>query len=289
MDMERLSLTVTPEQDGRTVKSLMRRELAMAEGRISSVKFRPEGIVLNGQPAHTTARVHTGDVLSVLIADRGSNPAPPMAAEVPVLWEDEAFAIINKPAHISVYGGTRLNLASSFADKWGKDTEFHPVNRLDVGTTGLMVLAKDGYIHDRLRRMLHTDRFLREYEAVAQGAVSPPQGTIDLPISSEPVEGTRRAIDPEGLPSRTDYTVLRTSPDRSLLRLRLYTGRTHQIRVHMAATGHPLVGDERYGATDLALPRPALHSCHIRLLHPLTGEEIDIEAPMPEDMASLMR
>jgi 23S rRNA-/tRNA-specific pseudouridylate synthase len=151
-----------------------------------------------------------------------------------------------------------------------------------------LTVAKSGYIHDRLRRLLHTEAFCREYLAVCQGEPQPPQGSVTLPISPGPVEGTRRAIDPQGLPSRTDYETLQTDGERSLLRLRLYTGRTHQIRLHMAALGHPLVGDRLYGAADLALPRPALHSCHIRLTHPITGETLDIASPLPEDMAALL-
>jgi RluA family pseudouridine synthase len=173
------------------------------------------------------------------------------------------------------------------AYKWGKDIQYHPVNRLDVGTTGLLVVAKNGYIHDRLRRLLHTQDFIREYLAVCQGVPQPVRGTISLPISSAPVAGTRRAIDPQGLPSRTDYETLQTDGERSLLRLRLYTGRTHQIRLHMAALGHPLVGDKLYGAQDLALPRPALHSHFIHLIHPITGAVVELSSPLPPDIKRL--
>lgn len=287
--MERLTLTVTAEQAGRTVKSLMRRELAMAGSLISSVKFREGGILLNGRPVHTTAAVRAGDVLSVLIADRGRNAAAPLAGDVPIVWEDGALAIVDKPAGIAVYGGNRPNLAGILRAKWGENIQFHPVNRLDVGTSGLMVVAKDGYTHDRLRRLLHTDGFQREYLAVCQGTPRPPAASIELPISRGPVEGTRRAIDGAGLPSRTDYEVLRTAGSRSLLRLRLYTGRTHQIRVHLSAAGCPLVGDRLYGAADLTLSRPALHAWRVRLVHPITGRPIDLTSPLPEDMAALCR
>jgi RluA family pseudouridine synthase len=285
---QRLTITITPELAGRTVKSLMRQELAMAQSYIASVKFRPGGILLNGKPVRTPARVQTGDILSVTIADLGQNLARPLDMPLSVAWEDEYFAILDKPAGIGVYGEGTPNLAGILAHKWGKNIQFHPVNRLDVGTSGLLVAAKSGYIHDRLRRLLHTDDFVREYLAVVQGTPQPPQGTVILPISPGPTEGTRRAIDPQGLPSRTDYDTLKTQVSRTLLRLRLYTGRTHQIRLHMAALGHPLVGDRLYGASDLALPRPALHSCHIRLTHPVTGEHLDITSPLPEDMAALL-
>lgn len=286
--MDRLTLTVTPEQAGRTIKSLMQSELSMSNTRISSVKFRPRGILLNGVQARTTDRVKTGDILSISIADRHQNTAAPMELDIPILWEDDSLLVVNKPAGVGVYGGNRPNLAGVFSSKWGPNREFHPVNRLDVGTSGLLVITKDGYTHDRLRRLLHTESFQREYLAVAEGTVTPEAGVIALPISRAPISGTRRAIDPAGLPSRTDYEVLETMESRTLLRLRLHTGRTHQIRVHMAAMGHPLVGDRQYGAADCPIDRPALHSHRLFLTHPLTGEIVDVTAPLPEDMKFIM-
>lgn len=286
--MERLTLTVTDEQSGRTVQSLLRRELCMADGRISSAKFRPDGILLNGARVRVTERVRAGDTLSVDISDRGKNAAAPLELHMDIVWEDACLAILDKPAGVSVYGKNMPNIAGILANKWGENIEFHPVNRLDVGTTGLMVAARDGYTHDRLRRMLHTDGFVREYLAVAQGEVTPPRGRIELPISRRPVEGTRREIDGGGLPSRTDYEVISVSNGRSLVTLRLHTGRTHQIRLHMSAIGHPLAGDRMYGASDLAISRPALHSHHIKLTHPVTGEVIDLTAPLPEDMKAII-
>lgn len=286
--MERLTLTVAPDQAGRTIKSLMLQELSMSNTLLSSLKFRPDGILKNGARARVTDRVKSGDILSFSIADRRQNTASPMKLDISIPWEDDSLLVVDKPAGVGVYGGNRPNLAGFFALKWGKNHEFHPVNRLDVGTSGLLVITKDGYTHDRLRRLLHTDNFRREYLAVAEGTVTPDTGTIALPISRTPVSGTCRAIDPGGLPSRTDYQVLHAAKNRTLLRLRLYTGRTHQIRVHMAAIGHPLVGDRQYGAADCLIDRPALHSHRLHLAHPLTGEIIEVTSPLPEDMASLI-
>lgn len=285
--METLELTVTAAQEGRTVGSLLRRELFMSDGLISSLKFRPGGILLNGGPVRVTVRVRAGDRLTVRIADLGRNPAAPLDLDIPILWEDDALAVLNKPAGVGVYGEGTPNIAGFLSRKWGNTIKYHPVNRLDVGTTGLMVVAKDGYTHDRLRRMLHTEDFRREYLAVAEGLIVSDSGRIELPIGRGPAEGAKRAIDPDGRPSRTDYLVLARSDDRSLLRLRLRSGRTHQIRLHLSALGHPLVGDTLYGRADHALSRPALHSAQLHLLHPITGEVLDLTAPLPDDMAAL--
>lgn len=286
--MERLELTVTAAQAGRTVLSLLRRELAMADGRISSVKFRRDGLLLNGRQVRVTERVRAGDRLSVLIGDSGQNSAVPLDLPLDILWQDDYLAVLDKPAGIGVYGEGTPNVAGILAYKWGTGIEFHPVNRLDVGTSGLMIAARDGYTHDRLRRLLHTEDFRREYLALAEGIVAPERGVIELPISREPIEGSRRGIDPDGLPSRTDYEVISAVGDRTLLRLRLRTGRTHQIRVHLAAVGHPLTGDALYGSADPCLSRPALHSHRIVLRHPVTGEVLDVSSPLPPDIRDLL-
>lgn len=286
--MDRLTLTVAPALDGRTVGSLMRRELAMADGLISSAKFRPDGILLNGVRVRVTDRAHAGDTLSVDVSDRYGNRAAPLDIPVETLWEDDCLAVLYKPAGICVYGEGYANLAGILAHKWGKDIAFHPVNRLDVGTTGLMLAAKDGYTHDRLRRMLHTDAFRREYLAVTQCVPAPPSGVIELPIGREPGPDGRRAVDPTGLACRTDYEVAARAGDRALVRLRLHTGRTHQIRVHMAAVGCPLVGDALYGAADRGLDRPALHSRRVLFVHPVTGGTVDVAAPPPADFRALL-
>ena len=286
--MERLELVVTDAQAGRTVLSLMRRELAMSEALISSAKFREAGILLSGRRVRVTERVKPGDVLSIHVGDRGKNRAVPLFQPLPILWEDGYLAIPDKPAGISVYGEGRPNVAGILAGMWGENIEFHPVNRLDVGTSGLFVAAKDGYTHDRLRRLLHTEDFLREYLALAEGLMEEKQGTISCFLSRFDPSSGRVRVDPAGLPARTEYEVLSEHQGRTLLRLRLVTGRTHQIRVHLASVGHPLVGDGLYGTPDPAIDRPALHSHRLRLVHPVTGEVIEVASPLPPDIAALL-
>lgn len=289
--MRLLEHTVTAEQDGRTVESLLKREFHMAPSLIARVKLRDGGITLNGAPVHTNIRVRAGEVLAADVSDIDPcNPARPADIPLDIVYEDEDLTILNKPAGMAVHGAPESGadtVANALAALWGRDAAFHPVNRLDRGTSGLMTAAKSGYIHDRLRRMLHTDAFRREYIAAAEGHVEPPRGIIELPIAAEAGEGGRRQAAPGGLPCRTDYEALDFAGGATLLRVTPLTGRTHQIRVHFSALGHPLCGDELYGGGTSLISRPALHSARIVLTHPVTGRVIDVSAPLPEDMLSL--
>ena len=163
------------------------------------------------------------------------------------------------------------------------------MNRLDKGTTGLMVVAKSGYIHDRLRYALHTERFCREYRAVCIGCPDPKSGTIDAPIARLDGSLIQRTVDfASGERSVTHYRTLAHCSVFSHLELNLETGRTHQIRVHMAYIGHPLLGDTLYNKTPGTFPRQALHSASLSFVHPITGEPLNFHAPLPEDMQNLL-
>ena len=151
------------------------------------------------------------------------------------------------------------------------------------------MVAKHPHAQEQLKGQLHTPAFRRIYLAVCEGTPRPPEGRIDAPIGRVPGSLMARQVDPAGQPASTRYRVLRTGQGRALVELELDTGRTHQIRVHMAHTGHPLIGDFLYGTEDHSLiSRPALHSARLSLRHPVTGEPMAWEQPLPEDMARLV-
>ena len=293
--MRILTHTVLPEEEGRMVKGILRGSLQLSYTLLKSLKWRENAILLNGQSVHVNAIVHAGDVVSVALSERTpredlycENTAAPN-----IVYEDEDLLVLNKPAGVAMHpkadNAAAPSLAAILTGYLGEGSVPHFVSRLDKGTSGLLIAAKSGYVHDRLRRALHSSELRREYRAVAVGQVTPPRGVIDAPIGRADGSIIRRCVREDGLVSRTEYEVLQTTERFTLLRLRPETGRTHQLRVHMAYLGHPLAGDWLYGTEDKNLiARPALHSYELWFTQPITGQELHFTAPIPQDMQRLL-
>lgn len=293
--METITRIIQPQEDGATVRHILKAGLHFSTHAVARLTRTENGILLNGCHARTVDIVHTGDRLTVETGDHRPPKVLPTPGNwpLPVVWEDGHLLVVNKPAGMTAHASNFLpdtpTVAGALAYTRGRDFIFHSVNRLDKGTTGLMVVAKSGYVHDLLRRQLHTERFYREYRGICLGCPEPSEGTIDAPIGRDPDSAIRRMIRPDGAPAVSDYQVLSSHDGLSLVKLVPQTGRTHQLRLHMASIGHPLAGDWLYGTEDIALiPRPALHACALRLVHPVTGELLSLTAPLPEDMARLL-
>ena len=285
-----LEYTVPPESEGKRVRAVLQGALGLSAGLVTRLKHRPGSVRINGDGARTIDLLHAGDRLSVDVGDAKESAFVPAGPRLDVAWEDEDIIIINKPAGMATHGRSdrrEPTVGAMVAAYLGTSAPFHPVNRLDRGTTGLMCAAKTGYMHERLRRILHTDAFRREYLAICTGVPPEAEGKIDAPIARYNEE-KRFCVREDGAPSLTRYKVLLTWEGRSLLRVRPETGRTHQIRVHMASIGCPLLGDRLYGRLSRELDRPALHSAALTLIHPLTGETVSVRAPLPEDMRALL-
>ncbi len=291
----RLELVVTPELAGVKVDTLLKRHLHLSGTVVRRVKWLEDGILVDGLRVNTRFCPAAGQVLSVRLSDPVRNsgivPAP---GPLDIVHEDDDLIVLNKAAGVPVHPGpghfsdTLGNFLVDYYEKTGQEGDFHPVHRLDRGTSGLLVAAKHPHAQEVLKNQLHTPEFRRVYLAVCEGVPDPPSGVIDAPLGPRPGSLMEQMVRPDGRPARTKYGVLRRWGGRALVSLELETGRTHQIRVHMAHIGHPLTGDFLYGAEDRDLiPRPALHSGYLSFRHPITGENMQFSVPLPEDMARL--
>ena len=294
--MRRLELPITAELAGIKVDTLLKKRLGLSGTVVRRVKWLPEGILLDGVRVNTRVCPVEGQVLSVQLSDperrSGIVPAP---GQLDIVYEDEDVIVLNKAPGLSVHPGpghfsdTLGNFLLYYYDQSGQECDFHPVHRLDRGTSGLMVAAKHPHAQEVLKNQLHTEDFRREYLAVCEGVPSPAEGTVDAPLGPKPGSLVEQWVTPEGKSARTHYRVLEVNKGRALLHLRLDTGRTHQIRVHMAHLGHPLTGDFLYGTEDHDLiPRPALHSAFLSFRHPVSGEKLNFSIPLPKDMEGLL-
>lgn len=294
--MRVLHCTVPAAYDGRPLKHLLRGELGISSTLLKTLKWRAGAITLNGESVRVNALVRTGDEVCVTLSERvpRETDIAPLDLPLDIVYEDEDLLVLNKRAGLAMHPmSTDLaapNLAGALVAYLGAGTVPHFVSRLDKGTSGLLIAAKSGYVHELLRRALHSEALRREYRALAVGHVMPPCGVIDAPIARAEGSLVKRCVSPDGLPSRTEYEVLSYHGGLTLLRLAPLTGRTHQLRVHMASLGCPLAGDWLYGTEDKALiARPALHSYALWFTHPLTGEALHFTAPLPEDMERLIK
>ena len=283
---------VTEGEAGRTVKSVALKEMGVSRGLFSHLKFAG-GVRLDGQVVHADHRLQAGQRLTLILKDDGESPLTPYELPLKIVYEDQDYFVIDKPAPLptlcSAYRtGPTLENALYAHLHCPKDFVFRPVNRLDKGTSGLLAVARNAHAQHLLQRQLHTDSFVREYLAVCRGHLPAKEGVIDAPIARLG-PGPERAVRSDGQTCVTHYRVAGETAAYSLVRLRLETGRTHQIRVHMAYMHCPIVGDYLYGEADERLPgRFALHACGIAFVHPITGESIRRESPLPQALQELM-
>ncbi|MGN1249820.1 MAG: RluA family pseudouridine synthase [Candidatus Spyradocola sp.] len=288
---KRLNATVPAGMDGKTVKDVARSLLSLSSTRLKKAKRVPGGVRVNGRDVFVTHVVRAGDEVSILIEQEGAASAGvvPTPGDVDVVYEDDYILVLNKPANMPVHpsaGHFDDSLANRCAARFGG--VFRPVNRLDAGTSGLMVVARDAHVHALLCKALHTGDFERRYLAVAEGVFAEKQGVVDAPIARVEGSAIQRCVSPDGQRAVTHFRVLRNNGRFSLVELTLETGRTHQIRVHMAHLGHPLAGDFLYGTEDKELiGRAALHAHQLRLTHPITGQTLEFARELPDDMRAL--
>jgi len=297
----RLEITVSREDEGRKLSSLLKSVPGMSQTKLSSMKYDPEGILLNGHRSPVSAVLRAGDVISILLWD-SENRVPhllPNPLPLRVLWEDRNIIVLNKPAG-QVCHPSKGHLTDSLANALFarlRDREpraaIHFLGRLDKDTSGLVTVAKNGFTAERLNLLKTEGKVQKTYLALASGHFPEERGVIDIPMEEYRTEDNilrnRRGTSETGQPALTRYHVLSEYEDFSLLEVTIGTGRMHQIRFHMAETGHPLLGDPLYGTgPDGRIGRTALHAWKLRLQHPYTGEEIEVTATPEEDISRLL-
>jgi 23S rRNA pseudouridine1911/1915/1917 synthase len=266
------------------------------ESRSRLARLIEEGHVLvDGRPAQASLKVRSGESVDVALAPRPADAAHlPEAIDLAVVHEDEHLLVIDKPAGLVVHpgsgnwSGTMMNALLHHAKGAGNLPRAGIVHRLDKDTSGLLVVAKTEAAQASLVRQLQARTVKRAYLALARGKVAG-SGTIDAPIGRHPVQRTRMAVVAGGKPAVTHYRVKRRFAAHTLLECSLETGRTHQIRVHLASIGHPIEGDPVYaGKSHGAFRRQALHAWKLAFDHPATGKAVRFEAPLPEDFRALL-
>ncbi len=302
---------VTQSQDGLRLDRALG-ELFPSESRSFLAKLITGGRVrIDGRPAaKASQRVETGQRLAIDVPDPAPSTVESQEIPLTILHEDEDVVVIDKPPGLVVHPAaghpdrTVVNaLLFHVKDLSGIGGELRPgiVHRLDKDTSGVMLIAKHDEAHRRLTANWNTDLVKKEYLAVVYGTPSSDRGTVDAPLGRDPRDRKRMAVVANGRRAITDYEVAERLRYASVVRCRLRTGRTHQIRVHMKHLGHPIIGDPVYsgpqwrGIPDRKLqrtierfPRQALHAARLTFAHPRSGESVIVEAPVPEDMRELV-
>ncbi len=274
--------------DGKKLIAFLRGQVGVSVRTLAKLKADPLGLLRNGEHIRTIDLLHTGDRIEVRLPAENGGIAPASFEGLDIVFEDADVLLINKPGNLAVHpthnhqGDTLANQVAGYLEQKGSGAVFRAVGRLDKTTSGLVLCALNKHAAFRL-----SGAYEKEYLAIAEGALTG-SGTIDTPIYRPDPGKTLRAAGPEGDPAVTHWQALASNGSLTLLRIRLETGRTHQIRVHMASIGCPLAGDEMYGGSRKYIGRAALHCETVRFVHPVNGKAMAFTVSPPEDMRQLI-
>lgn len=287
-----LEFIVPDQQTPQTAKNFLRYHAGVSLTLWRKIKNQGQ-LLINGKLFPGNTLVYPGDIVSIVPGDSNCSILP-VNLPLDICYEDEYLLIINKPAGILVHPTNRemdhtlANAVMYYYQQKNLSCGFHPIHRLDRNTSGLVLIAKTPYLQ-HLLSVDHIKKVRRIYFALVSGILPKSSGKIDAPIGRHPDSIIERIVTSEGQKAVTYYQVCKISSDSSLIQLELETGRTHQIRVHLAHIGHPLIGDDLYGDTTKLLNRQALHAAKLTFMHPILNHVLEINSQLPNDMQKLMK
>lgn len=276
------------------LKELLKSHFQISDRLLAKLK-NAQKIFINGEKVSVRASLKTGDLVEVNLdfLENNSNIVP-TKMELDILFEDETMLIINKPAGVPVHPSmdhfedSLSNGIRFYFDEIGLKRKIRPVNRLDKDTTGIVIFAKNEYVQECLVKQMKKNTFVKEYIAVCSGSFDCKAGTIDAPIARKEDSIIERCVSEAGDKAITHYEVLKNVNNYSVVKCILETGRTHQIRVHLAHIGHPLLGDTLYGTSSPLISRQALHAYKVKFIHPISLKSIELTAKIPNDIENII-
>lgn len=294
MDRSKFEYIIQEKDKELPIKELLKRNFGFSSRLMTKLKAN-DLVRLNGELVKMYQKGNPGDRVTVFMPKEKSG-FEPENIPISVVYEDDDLLIINKQPGYVVHPTkghpchTMANGIMNYMLNQKKHYKIRFINRLDMDTSGLLVIGKNSHCQDDMSRQMNENGVTKKYVAVVKGIIPEEAGTVDLPIDKEHEDHVKRAVIKDGYPSVTHYKVLeRFSKGYTLVELVLETGRTHQIRVHLTHIGHPIVGDVLYGEASVWLiERQALHARYLSFRHPVTGQFMELEAPLPEDMLTLL-
>ena len=287
----KLAYIVKKDESFDNIKEVLKTKFEISDRLLLKLKSNNK-IFLNGNETNVKTPVKSNDIIEIMLDfDEDNNNIVPTKMKLNILYEDDYLLILNKPAGFPIHPSmlhfedSISNGVKYYFDSIGLHKKIRPVNRLDKDTSGIVIFAKNEYIQECLVRQMKNNIFIKEYIAICEGVLPKNKGIIDEPIARKTDSIIERCVDASGDKAITHYEVIKTNGELSVVHLTLETGRTHQIRVHLAHIGNPILGDTLYGKASKLINRQALHSYRVTFMHPITHERLELEAPLFEDMA----